>query len=112
MIRLLLEGFQVNEIKLSSLITTLEEAKQYGDIEPVNQFKRTLEKIISKAMEKRHRIFFLIEKLEDPIIKQIFYSRFIDDKSNAAISKELGYSINHISKKIRKGIEELEKLEE
>lgn len=111
MIRKILEEFKDNEINISSLKTTLEGAQQYGDIEPAIELRKTIESSIAKAIEKRYRAFSIIEKIDDPVKKQIFYSRFIDRKSNSEISRELGYSINHISKIIRKGIEELEKLE-
>lgn len=83
----------------------------YNHRDSVKKYKRSLENIIIECNEKKYHVIGLIEKLDDPILKDIFYQRYIDRKSHEEIAKEVGYCVTGISKQIRKGIAYLEKLE-
>lgn len=83
----------------------------YNHRDSVMKYKNSLENIIKDCNDKKYYTLGLIEKLEDPILKDIFYKRYIDRKSHEEIAKEVGYCVTGISKQIRKGIAYLEKLE-
>jgi len=83
----------------------------YNHRDSVMKYKNSLENIIKDCNDKKYYTLGLIEKLEDPILKNIFYQTYIDRKPHSEIAKEVGYCKTGISKQIRKGIAYLEKLE-
>lgn len=113
MIKKKLEGFRFIEIDMQSFNKMLDDdiIKNYSHLEGVKKYKQTLLDHIEKLKHKREEVICLIEKIEDPLVREIFYMKYIEQKSHETIGREVGYSIPHLSRKFRKGIEDLEKLE-
>ncbi|MFH5834517.1 DUF1492 domain-containing protein [Proteiniclasticum sp. C24MP] len=113
MIRKKLEAYHMLGIEIDSFNGMLDDwvVKKYSHHESVREYKGMILERIEQIKRKRNDIINLINRLEDPLLREIFFMRYIDQKSNDEIGRKVGYSVNHLSRIFRKGIEELEKLE-
>lgn len=113
-IRNKLEEYHILGIEIQTFHDMLDNhfIRDFTHLEGVRSHRDTLLSHIEKIKQQQNNIIDLIGRLEDPILKRIFFMRYIDQKSNGEIAKEVGYSITHLSRKFSEGIEELEKLEE
>jgi DNA-directed RNA polymerase specialized sigma24 family protein len=112
-IRKKLEEYHVLGISIKSFECMLEDhfIKDFTHLESVREYKGMILERIEQIKRKRNDIINLINRLEDPLLREIFFMRYIDQKSNEEIGRKVGYSVTHLSRKFREGIEELEKLE-
>ena len=112
-IRKKLEEYHMLGIEIQTFYDMLDNhfIKDFTYLEGVREHRDMLLKHIEKIKQQRNDIIDLIGRLDDPILRQIFFMRYIDQKSNGEIAREVGYSITHLSRKFSEGIEELEKLE-
>lgn len=113
-IREQLENLAANEKYMESIKSELDSRiiQVYGDHESVKRYKGTVQSVIDDCLEERQKVLNQVDKLEDPTLRQILFMKFLDRKSNDEIAREVGYGVTHISRKISKGIKDLEKLEE
>lgn len=112
MIREKLEAYHMLGIEIDSFNGMLDDwvVKKYPHLESVRNYKGMILERIEQIKRKRTDIINLINRLEDPLLREIFFMRYIDQKSNDEIGRKVGYSVSHLSRIFRKGIEELEKL--
>lgn len=111
--RKLLEEYHFLGIEIKTLNSMLDNwvVKNHDYLQSVRDYRDALLENVEQLKQKRNDIIELINKLEDPLLREIFFMRYIDRKSNKEIAGKVGYSVTHLSRKFREGIEELEKLE-
>ena len=113
MVKELLEGYRGNELYMEGLKEELSSKRfiLYGDRVAVQIYKATIEKYIDECLSRRKSILDTIDKIQDPLMKRIFWFRFIELRNHKSICREVGYSTTHLSRIINKEIKNLEKLE-
>lgn len=113
MIKKKLKGFRFLEIEMRTFKDMLNDdiIKNYSHLECAQKYKQTVLDHIEKLKQRRAEVIAIIDGIEDPIVREIFQMKYIEQKSHETIGREVGYSIPHLSRKFRKGIEDLEKLE-
>ena len=111
--RKLLEEYHFLGLEIETFNDMLDDwiVKNYAHLKSVSGYRDMLIEHIENVKQKRNDIANLINRLEDPLLKEILFMRYIDRKSNKEIAGKVGYSVNHLSRKFREGIKELEKLE-
>lgn len=113
MIKKLLEGYKGNELYMEGLKEELSSKHfvLYGDHIAVQKYKAQIEKYVDECLSIRKTILNTIDKVQDPILKRVFYLRFIKLETHEIICREVGYSTTYLSMMINKEIRYLEKLE-
>lgn len=106
----LFENFHSELLYMETVKSLLDDwmIVKFADRESVKRYKKTIENTISECMDRKYHVLRLIESFEDPVMRDIFYMRYIDRKSHEEIAHKVGYCVTGISKQIRKGIQYLE----
>lgn len=106
-----LENFQKNLLYVDALQEGLNRAKGYDQqSESVKSLISTYEKFIKKENDKSDLVLDRIEMIEDDLYKKILFDRFILNKEQLEIARDVGYSYTHFSKIMNKAIKEFEEL--
>ena len=113
MIRKKLEAYHMLGIEIDSFNGMLDDwvVKKYFHHKSVREYKRMILEHIEQVKRKRNDIINLINRLKDSLLREIFFMRYIDQKSNEEIGRKVGYSVNYILYILRKDIEKIEKME-
>ena len=74
----------------------------------VDALERKIDEQIDKLIERRNLIVERIEALDDPMLKQILFQKYINSKTLEKVSEELGYCVRHIARKHKQAIEKIE----
>lgn len=59
--------------------------KNYSHLEGVKKYKQTVLDHIEKLKQRREEVIGLIEKIEDPLVREIFHMKYIEQKSHETI---------------------------
>ena len=106
-----LENFFMNLIYIDTLQDALHQAKQYKpQSESVKSLITNYEETIKGENDKSDLVLDRIEMIEDNLYKKILFDRFILNKEQLEIARDVGYSYTYFSRIMKKAITEFEKL--
>lgn len=77
-------------------------------INKVIELERNIDELIDRVIDRRNFIVERIERLDDMVLKQILFEKYINSKSMEQIGEEMGYCEKQISRKHKKAIELLD----
>jgi predicted nucleic acid-binding Zn-ribbon protein len=64
--------------------------------------------LIDELLEKRSRIIFQIDGIEDELNYRVLFSRYVEGKGNTAIADDIGYTPRQIIRIFYKALDEFE----
>lgn len=75
----------------------------------IDDMERRLDKIIDEYVDKKEMITSQIESMEDEILYDILFSRYISKKTFEKIATKMGYSFKQITRLHGRALQEFEK---
>lgn len=75
----------------------------------IDEMERRLDKIIDEYVDKKELITHQIESIDDEILYDILFSRYINKKTFEKIATKMGYSFKQITRLHGRALQEFEK---
>jgi len=63
----------------------------YRDKESIQRYKQTIEDLIESCDAYKQRVISMINRIEDPLIREVFFLRFVYGKTQERIALEVRY---------------------
>ena len=103
-------SFGIKAIVNEERVQTTPNFDKIGtSIAKIDELERNLDKMIDEYVDKKKKIISQIDSMEDEVIYNILFSRYIERKTFEKIATEMNYSFRQITRLHGKALSEFEK---